>query len=395
MCEDEPIRPAIPEGVSSDARPAEPRQPRRSARGGRPGPGEPPRSRETRYRPSARRVGHVLPPRHLDRRRPPADPPVLARDAAPTARAATSSSARSPAAAWGPSSGAATPTSAATWPSRSCWRSTATDPELVRRFIEEAQIAGQLQHPGDRPGLRARHLRRRPPLLHDEAGQGPDPGRSCSPERADPTADLHRFLTIFEAIAQTVAYAHARGVIHRDLKPSNVMVGGFGEVQVMDWGLAKVLPRGGWPTTRGRPSPGGERRSSPRPGAARRRRLRGRLGAGDSRPTWPPSRPGGEVDRVDQRADVFGLGAILCEILTGQPPHTGRNAAEVLAGDPGRHRRRPGPARRRGGRPRAVALARDCLAPEPDDRPADAGQVARRVTAIRTSAEERRPAGRG
>ena len=136
------------------------------------------------------------------------------------------------------------PTSAATWPSRSCSEQHRDEPELVRRFVEEAQIGGQLQHPGIVPGLRAGHLRRPPALLHHEAGQGPHPGRrSWTSGRTRPTT-CPGSSAIFEQVCQTVAYAHARGVIHRDLKPSNVMVGGFGEVQVMDWGLAKVLPRG-------------------------------------------------------------------------------------------------------------------------------------------------------
>src|SRR5262249_50784333 len=63
--------------------------------------------------------------------------------------------------------------------------------------------------------------------------------------RADPRQELPRFVEIFAQVSQAVAYAHARGVIHRDLKPANVMVGAFGEVQVMDWGLAKVLKEGG------------------------------------------------------------------------------------------------------------------------------------------------------
>jgi serine/threonine-protein kinase len=60
-------------------------------------------------------------------------------------------------------------------------------------------------------------------------------------EHPHPSQDLPRFIGIFRQVCQTIAYAHSRGIIHRDLKPSNIMVGAFGEVQVMDWGLAKVL----------------------------------------------------------------------------------------------------------------------------------------------------------
>src|SRR5262249_57124159 len=73
--------------------------------------------------------------------------------------------------------------------------------------------------------------------------------------RVDPSADLGSLLAVFEAVCQAVGYAHAHRVIHRDLKPGNVMVGAFAEVQVMDWGLAKVLsevpakPASGLPAT--------------------------------------------------------------------------------------------------------------------------------------------------
>src|SRR5262245_33475071 len=120
------------------------------------------------------------------------------------------------------------------------------DSDFVRRFVEEAKVAGGLQHPGVVP-------------IHDH-GTAPDgrpffvmkrvQGRTLSEllrARPDPDHEQPRFLKIFEQVCQTIAYAHSQGVIHRDLKPSNVMVGEFGEVQVMDWGLAKVLTRDGRP----------------------------------------------------------------------------------------------------------------------------------------------------
>src|SRR5262249_53287728 len=113
------------------------------------------------------------------------------------------------------------------------------DPELVRRFVEEAQIAGQLQHPGIVPVYELGAFADRRPFFTMKLVKGRTVAEILR-DRPGPAHDLPRLLTTFLQVTQTVAYAHARGVIHRDLKPSNVMVGSFGEVQVMDWGLAKV-----------------------------------------------------------------------------------------------------------------------------------------------------------
>src|SRR5204863_6641122 len=148
-------------------------------------------------------------------------------------------------------------------------------------------------------------------------------------QRPDPAAELPRHFSIFEAVCQTMAYAHARGVIHRDLKPSNVMVGSFGEVQVMDWGLAKVIDRGGIADE--------ERSRRSQDETELVRTLRTGSAADDSRagsvlgtPAYmAPEQARGQLDTLDERADVFGLGAILCEIVTGLPPYTGSSGKEV------------------------------------------------------------------
>src|SRR5262249_47856164 len=116
--------------------------------------------------------------------------------------------------------------------------------DLVRRFIEEAQVGGQLQHPGIVPIYDVGHFTDRRPFFAMKLVRGRTLADLLA-ERQGPPACLTRFLGIFDQVSQTRAYAHARGALHRDMKPSNVMVGSFGEVQVMDWGLAKVLPRGG------------------------------------------------------------------------------------------------------------------------------------------------------
>src|SRR5262245_14715681 len=118
------------------------------------------------------------------------------------------------------------------------------DSAVGRRFLDEARIAGQLQHPGIPPVHDLGTLPDGRPFLAmklikgqtlDELLKGP----------AVPSAESGRFVAVFEKVCEAVGYAHAHKVIHRDLKPRNVMVGGYGEVQVMDWGLAKVLTAGG------------------------------------------------------------------------------------------------------------------------------------------------------
>jgi tetratricopeptide (TPR) repeat protein len=258
--------------------------------------------------------------------------------------------------------------------------------EMTRRFVEEAQITGQLQHPGIVPIHQFGIFEDGRPYFTMKLVKG----RTLSALLADggrSQGDQDRFLGMFEQICQTVAYAHAHGVIHRDLKPSNVMVGSFGEVQVMDWGLAKVLardasiarveiPAAGTVVTTAR---GVEDSELSRPGSV--------LGTISY---MAPEQARGEVERVDERADVFALGAILCKLLTGEPPFVGESGAELLRqAAEGNLADASARLDRCAGDAELVALARDCLAPERDERPRDAGVVAGRVTAYLAGVRER------
>src|SRR5262249_37574687 len=127
--------------------------------------------------------------------------------------------------------------------------------------------------------------------------------------RKDPADERPRFLGIFEAVCQTMAYAHTRGVIHRDLKPSNIMVGSFGEVQVMGRGVAKFLPRGGV----GDDAPAGKEDAQETVIATARSGAGSELSQAGSVLGTPaymaPEQARGEIDRLDERADVFALGS--------------------------------------------------------------------------------------
>jgi serine/threonine protein kinase len=185
-----------------------------------------------------------------------------------------------------------------------------TDGSLAERMLREARILATLEHPGIVP-------------VHD-VGRLPD-GRvfyvmkRVRGQRLDQyshAATREERLRIVQRIGEAVAFAHARGVLHRDLKPENVMVGEFGEVLVMDWGVAKVLAEA---ETTGPPA-------SPLPSPDSEFTAHGtRLGT----PGWmAPEQASGDIVRIDRRADVYGLGAILHYLLYQQPPQ-----AHIKRGD--------------------------------------------------------------
>ncbi len=260
-------------------------------------------------------------------------------------------------------------------------------PDVLRRFVEEAQVGGQLQHPGVVPVHELGRLEDGRPFFAMKLVKGRTLAELLK-ERAGPGDNLPRLLKVFEQVCQTLAYAHARRVIHRDLKPANVMVGAFGEVQVMDWGLAKVLGASAADDTT---DPGGETASIVNTG--RSGDPSDHTVAGSVMGTYAymaPEQARGELELVDERSDVFGLGGILCETLTGRPPYVGRTLEEVrslaLRGDLAPTLER---LNRSGAEPALVALARKCLAPEPGDRPRDAGAVAAEVSSYLAGVAER------
>ncbi len=294
-----------------------------------------------------------------------------------------------------------------------------TDNEnLLRRFLREGEVAGSLMHPNIVPvfdvGVRVEGGRRVPYFAMGLI-EGRDLSAILHPEPEDSGAvperpSRRRLLAIFQDVCNAVAYAHDHGVIHRDLKPANVMVGNYGEVYVVDWGLAKIvgvrvpdspdralretdlpdrcnlaaktsstsdalamhaIPKGdsGAPNqvnqspakpdqeNQGPPVPAMQDTGSlvppaqaptagqehpPRPAAGIRPapgrrsvdRTTSMTEVGDviGTPAYmPPEQALGKIEEIDEKSDIYSLGAILYEMLTLEPPYSGENKLNILA----------------------------------------------------------------
>ncbi len=256
--------------------------------------------------------------------------------------------------------------------------------EAAGRFVRESQITGRLAHPGIPPAYQLGRLPDGSPFLAMKLIRGRTLADLLT-DRPTPAHDLPRFVGVFEQIAQAVGYAHSEGVIHRDIKPANVMVGAFGEVQVMDWGLARVRDEGEGMRDEGRTADASGFPSSliPSPSSLTQ------AGAVMGTPAYmAPEQARGED--VDARADVFALGGILCVVLTGAAPFRGSSGGEVVgkaaAGDVADALARLDGC---GADPELIDVAKRCLAAAAAARPADGTAVAGLVAAYRAGVDER------
>ncbi len=189
----------------------------------------------------------------------------------------------------------------------------AKQPAHLQSFVEEALITGQLTHPNIIPLY---------DLGRDQSGMvyftmPRVEGRTLHEILRDPayapgsSRRLEVALEVFLKVCDAVAFAHSRGVVHRDLKPVNIMVGVFGEVYLMDWGHARVLPKpGAVVVPRSSESPLAKRQESP-----------------SGTPAYMAPEQVAPTPRFDERTDVFGLGATLYEIVGGRPPYQGNQEA--------------------------------------------------------------------
>ena len=205
---------------------------------------------------------------------------------------------------------------------------------LLARFVEEAQITAQLEHPnvvpihdlGIDPEGRAYFSMK---LVRGQTLDAILERRRQGDAATLSEFGLRRLLDVFLQVCQAVEYAHVRGVIHRDLKPANIMVGDFGEVLVMDWGVAKLKGRPDIPV----PEEPAARVSEPPAGVSTVRADNQALATHSGTLLGTPAYMSPEQAQgasVDERTDIYSLGVILYEILCGQVPFEETEPVQLL-----------------------------------------------------------------
>ena len=243
------------------------------------------------------------------------------------------------------------------------------DTDLLARFHRESKILGQLQHPGIVPVHQIGRLPDGRFFIVMKLVEGQTLQEFLHSKESESKPTLTKLLEIFGSICQTMAYAHSCGFIHRDLKPDNVMVGKFGEVQIMDWGLAKKLSA---TDSIDEKRPIELKLDSPFPSVGQTSCI-GQTQIGDvfGTPAYmPPEQAQGQP--TDKQSDVFCLGGILLEMLTGKAPFTKRHNAANIATELEKVQKQIDSLSIE---QELKDLLKSCLATEPAERPDDASKV--------------------
>lgn len=196
------------------------------------------------------------------------------------------------------------------------------------RFLREARITGQLEHPGIIPVYELSHRSDTHEAFYVmrfvKGRTLKEAALTYHQKRREGLPDSLEFLSLLNAfviVCKTAAYAHSRGIIHRDLKGQNVILGDFGEVVILDWGLAKEL---------GRAEVRVPESSAPHEETSQDVELTLEGEAVGTPAYMAPEQAAGHLHLIDERTDVYGLGAMLYQILTGQSPFSGATTEEVL-----------------------------------------------------------------
>ena len=246
------------------------------------------------------------------------------------------------------------------------------------RFFREAQLCARLAHPNIVPVHTQGEAADGRPFYSMKLVEGETLAQRLKQAEQRDTSQL---LSIFEQVCLAMAFAHRQGVIHRDLKPLNIMVGAHGEVQVMDWGLAKDIGVGNAKDNLGTSSD-----HSAHPESLMETTVGDIVG---TLAYMPPEQARGEV-KLTCAADVFALGSMLCEVLTGFPAYHGKNLNEVMrratTADLAEAQER---LKQCDGDPTLVEITLNCLAVNPAERPQDASVLAEQLAAHRNGIERR------